>query len=71
MYIFYFYKLKLISTLKERILMANCIIAQSGGPTAVINSSVVGLVEANNTLGVFNKVYAGLNGIEGILNILI
>ena len=48
--------------------MANCIIAQSGGPTAVINSSVVGLVEANNTLGVFDKVYAGLNGIEGILN---
>ena len=28
--------------------MANCIIAQSGGPTAVINSSVVGLVEGNN-----------------------
>ena len=48
--------------------MANCIIAQSGGPTAVINSSVVGLVEANNTFGVFDKVYAGLNGIEGILN---
>ena len=48
--------------------MANCIIAQSGGPTAVINSSVVGLVEANNTLGIFDKVYAGLNGIEGILN---
>ena len=48
--------------------MANCIIAQSGGPTAVINSSVVGLVEANKTLGAFDKVYAGLNGIEGILN---
>lgn len=48
--------------------MANCIIAQSGGPTSVINSSVVGLLEANNTLGTFNKVFAGLNGIEGILN---
>ncbi|EKY27340.1 6-phosphofructokinase [Clostridium celatum] len=48
--------------------MANCIIAQSGGPTSVINSSVVGLLEANNKLGVFNNVYAGLNGIEGILN---
>lgn len=48
--------------------MSNCIIAQSGGPTAVINSSVVGLLQANKDLGVFNKVFAGLNGIEGILN---
>lgn len=48
--------------------MANCIIAQSGGPTAVINSSVVGLFNANKDLGIFNKVYAGLNGIQGILN---
>lgn len=48
--------------------MANCMIAQSGGPTSVINSSVVGLLHANKDLGAFNKVYAGLNGIEGILN---
>ena len=48
--------------------MANCIIAQSGGPTSVINSSVVGLVDANKDLKIFDKVYAGLNGIEGILN---
>lgn len=48
--------------------MANCIIAQSGGPTSVINSSVVGLYEANKKLKTFDKVYAGINGIEGILN---
>jgi ATP-dependent phosphofructokinase / diphosphate-dependent phosphofructokinase len=48
--------------------MANCIIAQSGGPTSVINSSVVGLLHANKDIKAFNKVYAGLNGIEGILN---
>ena len=48
--------------------MNNCIIAQSGGPTSVINSSVVGLLKANKDLGSFNKVFAGLNGIEGILN---
>ena len=48
--------------------MSNCIIAQSGGPTAVINSSVVGLLHANKDLKFFDKVYAGLNGIEGILN---
>ena len=33
--------------------MANCIIAQSGGPTSVINSSVVGLLHANKELGAF------------------
>ncbi len=48
--------------------MSNCIIAQSGGPTSVINSSVVGLLNANEELKTFEKVYGGLNGIEGILN---
>lgn len=47
--------------------MKNCVIAQSGGPTAVINSSVMGLLSKNNELKVYDKVYAGLNGIEGIL----
>ena len=46
----------------------NCIISQSGGPTSVINASVVGLVEANFKSKFFDNVYAGLNGIEGILN---
>lgn len=48
--------------------MANCIIAQSGGPTAVINSSVIGLLEKNKEMGYYENVFAGLNGIEGILN---
>jgi 6-phosphofructokinase 1 len=48
--------------------MSNCIIAQSGGPTSVINSSVVGLIHANKEIKAFEKVYGGLNGIEGILN---
>lgn len=48
--------------------MSNCIIAQSGGPTSVINSSVVGLLNANRKLKTFENVYGGLNGIEGILN---
>lgn len=48
--------------------MPNCIIAQSGGPTSVINSSVVGLIKANDDLKLYDKVYGGLNGIEGILN---
>ena len=47
--------------------MRNCVIAQSGGPTAVINASVMGLLSRNNELHHFDKVYAGINGIEGIL----
>ncbi|MGL5069512.1 MAG: 6-phosphofructokinase [Sarcina sp.] len=45
----------------------NCIIAQSGGPTSVINSSVYGVVKENFNLKIYNNVYGGLNGIEGIL----
>lgn len=48
--------------------MTNCIIAQSGGPTSVINSSVAGLVESNLKYKIYDKVYAGINGVEGILN---
>ncbi|MGL4992432.1 MAG: 6-phosphofructokinase [Sarcina sp.] len=45
----------------------NCIIAQSGGPTSVINSSVYGVVKENFNLKIYDNVYGGLNGIEGIL----
>lgn len=48
--------------------MKNCLIAQSGGPTSVINSSCIGVFEKNLELNIFDNVYAGLNGIEGILN---
>jgi ATP-dependent phosphofructokinase / diphosphate-dependent phosphofructokinase len=48
--------------------MKNCIIAQSGGPTSVINSSVIGLAAENLSSKYFDNVYAGVNGIEGILN---
>jgi 6-phosphofructokinase len=47
--------------------MKNCLIAQSGGPTAVINSSVIGILEENNLQKYFHKVYAAVNGIEGVL----
>ncbi|HSR04707.1 MAG TPA: 6-phosphofructokinase [Proteiniclasticum sp.] len=47
--------------------MKNCVIAQSGGPTSVINSSVMGLLSKNNEIRYFDTVYAGINGIEGIL----
>ena len=45
----------------------NCIIAQSGGPTSVINSSLAGVIQGaldNN----FDNIYLSLHGIEGIIN---
>lgn len=48
--------------------MANCLVAQSGGPTAVINATVAGVVKANQLNPYYDRVYGGLNGIEGILN---
>ena len=47
--------------------MSNCLVAQSGGPTSVINATVAGVVKANQMNPYYDKVYGGLNGIEGIL----
>ena len=48
--------------------MSKCIVAQSGGPTSVINATVAGVVKANQLNPVYDTVLGGLNGIEGILN---
>ena len=41
--------------------MANCLVAQSGGPTAVINDSLAGVIRANQlNPGVRTRVYGGL-----------
>ena len=45
----------------------NIIVGQSGGPTAVINSSVAGVYTAAKELG-FNKIYGMLHGIQGLLD---
>lgn len=47
--------------------MKNCLVAQSGGPTAVINASVVGILQGNIDKKYYDKVFGGFNGIEGIL----
>lgn len=44
----------------------NIVVGQSGGPTAVINSSVAGVYAAAKKLGV-KKVYGMVHGIEGFL----
>lgn len=48
--------------------MKNCLVAQSGGPSAVINASFMGVLDQALESKCFDNVYAGLNGIEGILN---
>lgn len=47
--------------------MGNCLVAQSGGPTAVINASLAGVVKANQLNPLYGRVLGGINGIEGVL----
>jgi 6-phosphofructokinase 1 len=50
-------------------LVGNVLVAQSGGPTAVINASVAGVIqEAGKYPDQIQEIYGGLNGILGILN---
>lgn len=46
----------------------NILYAQSGGPTAVINSSACGVIETARQHTQLGKVFAGKNGIIGVLN---
>jgi 6-phosphofructokinase len=46
----------------------NAVVAQSGGPTPVINASLRGVVDASRAYpDVLGTVYAGYHGIEGVL----
>ena len=47
--------------------MSNCLVAQSGGPTAVINDSLAGVIRANQLNPLYGRVFGGLYGIEGVL----
>ena len=49
-------------------LIGNVLVAQSGGPTAVINASLAGVVTEALNHECIEEIYGGLNGIEGILN---
>ncbi len=46
---------------------ANAIVAQSGGPTAVINSSACGVIQTAMNSGRINRVLGAINGILGVL----
>ena len=47
---------------------ANAIVAQSGGPTAVINSSVCGVIQEAIKSGRISRVIGATNGILGVLS---
>ena len=46
----------------------NCVVAQSGGPTAVINASACGVIQTALESPGITGVYAAHNGILGVLN---
>jgi len=48
--------------------MKNLLVGQSGGPTAVINSSLAGVIKAGIDSEKIEKVYGANHGVEGILN---
>ena len=48
--------------------MRNAVVAQSGGPTSVINASLLGVIDAcQGREGGFDRVYGARHGIEGLL----
>ncbi len=49
-------------------LNGNLLVAQSGGPTCVINSSIAGVITEAGRHEAIEEIYGGLNGILGILN---
>lgn len=48
--------------------MHNCLVAQSGGPTVAINSSLAGVIQGAIDSRQFDRVYGSLNGVQGLLN---
>ena len=49
-------------------LSGNLLVAQSGGPTAVINASLAGVIQQAGHHDCIEEIYGGANGILGILN---
>ena len=49
-------------------LVGNLLVAQSGGPTSVINSSLAGVIVEAGKHECIEEIYGGANGILGILN---
>lgn len=50
------------------LLTGNAVIAQSGGPTAVINQSLVGVVEGLRGAGAIGTIYGARHGVRGMVD---
>ena len=48
--------------------MKNMLVAQSGGPSAAINATITGVIDAGLASKEVGHVYGALNGIKGVLN---
>lgn len=48
--------------------MKNMLVAQSGGPSAAINATITGVIDARIASNQVGHVYGALNGIKGVLN---
>ena len=51
----------------SKTLVGNLLVAQSGGPTAVINSSIAGVISEAGRHECIEEIYGGMNGVYGIL----
>lgn len=49
-------------------LLGKVLIAQGGGPTAVINQSLVGIAKEAGKYNAMTKIYGALHGVDGIVN---
>lgn len=50
------------------VLEGNCLVAQSGGPTSVINASLAGVITEALNYGEIEEIYGATNGVLGILS---
>ena len=46
----------------------NCMVAQSGGPTAAINASLAGVINGVTKSQKYDTVYGSINGVLGLLH---
>jgi 6-phosphofructokinase 1 len=46
----------------------NCIVAQSGGPTAAINASLAGVINGVLNSDAYDKIYGAVHGIQGVFH---
>ena len=48
--------------------MANALVSQSGGPTGVINASLVGVIEQAKKHSKIDKLYGAVHAVRGIID---